>query len=104
MDGMNDKLDALFREYRDAVPDVDASTGFMPGLWSKIEARRSANLSVFRRLSQVCALATLALALLMAGVVIPHIQNQQTYTASYVDVLAADQANDYSQVFPLAPR
>lgn len=46
MDRMNyedkdSKLDALLAEYRDAIPDQDVSAGFMPGLWQKIEARRS---------------------------------------------------------------
>lgn len=34
------KLDALFAEYRKAVPEQDASANFMPGLWQKIDARR----------------------------------------------------------------
>lgn len=104
MDGMNDKLDALFAEYRQAMPDVDAGANFMPGLWKQIEARRTANLSVFRRLSQAVALATLAVAILIAGVVIPHMQSSQVISASgasYVDVLAADHANDYREVFTL---
>ena len=66
MDGMQGngregKLDALFAEYRAAIPDPEASANFMPMLWQRIEARRSANLSIFRRLAQVCVGATVAL-------------------------------------------
>ncbi len=39
-----DKLDALWVEYRNACPDPEAGAGFMPGLWQRIEARRSSNL------------------------------------------------------------
>ena len=45
------------------------------------------NVSVFRRLAQVCMLATAALTLAM--VAITHIQSQPVYSASYVDVLDA---------------
>jgi hypothetical protein len=47
MDRMNykdneTKLDALFAEYRDAIPQPEeTSSTFMPGLWQKIEARRN---------------------------------------------------------------
>ena len=34
------KLDALFAEYRDAIPNQEVGASFMPGLWQKIEARR----------------------------------------------------------------
>ena len=45
MDRMNfedndSKLDALFAQYRDAIPDQDSSVNFMPDLWKKIDARR----------------------------------------------------------------
>ena len=96
MDRMNDKLDALWAEYRTAVPDPDASVEFMPNLWRRIEDQRMATTSVFRRLSQVFVLATAALTLLMAVVVIPHYQKQQVYSASYVEVLsAAHQGTDF---------
>jgi hypothetical protein len=36
-----DGVDKLFAEYRDAIPDQDVTASFMPGLWQKIEARRS---------------------------------------------------------------
>ena len=52
--GLNRKLDQVFAEYRAAFPDPDASAAFMPGLWQRIESRRSANMTVFRRLAQVC--------------------------------------------------
>ncbi|SRR5579871_1005737 len=96
---LNSKLDSLFMEYRNAIPDPDASAGFMPGLWQRIETRRASNLTLFRRLAQVCVGATVALALLMGAIVIPHFEKLPVYSASYVDVLEADHANTYVDVF-----
>ena len=93
----NDKLDALFAEYRSAIPDVDGSVNFMPNLWQKIEARRNESVSVFRRLAQVCVLATAALTVAMV-ILIPRIQTEPFYTASYVDVLDAAHSVDSAQL------
>jgi hypothetical protein len=98
MDRMNDRLDGLWKEYREACPDPEASAGFIPGLWQRIEARRAANFSIFRRLAQVCVGATLALAVLMAAVLIPRLENALFYNATYVDVLAADHPNTYVDI------
>jgi hypothetical protein len=91
------KVDALFAEYRSAVPDIDGGVNFMRNLWLKIEARRNENVSVFRRLAQVCVLATAALTLAMA-ILIPRIQTEPVYTATYVDVLDAAHSVDSAQL------
>jgi hypothetical protein len=98
MDRMEDKLDAVWVAYKDACPDPEASPDFMPKLWGRIEARRAATLSIFRRLSQVCVMATVALTLLMTVVLIPHLQKLPVYSATYVDVLAADLGLDYTDI------
>jgi hypothetical protein len=98
MDRMNDKLDGLWQEYRDACPDPEPSAAFMPGLWQRIEARRVANLSIFRRLVQVCVGATLALTVLMGVVLIPRLESSLLYNNTYVDVLAADHPNSYIDI------
>ena len=102
MDRMNDKLDALWAEYRDACPDPEASPDFTPRLWQKIEAKRIDRTAfVFRRLAQICVGATLALTLLMGAVLIPRYQNEVAYNGSYVDVLAEQHANDYAEILPV---
>lgn len=103
MDRMNqdERLDALFAEYREAVPDPEAGADFMPRLWQKIEARRLENLRIFRRLAQVCVAATVALTLLLSTVLMPSPDSSETfYSGTYVEILAADHAGDYSQVLP----
>jgi hypothetical protein len=98
MDRMNEKLDSLWAEYRQACPDPEPEAGFMPGLWQRIEARRAANLGIFRRLAQVCVGATLALAMLMGVVLIPRLEQLVVNSATYVDVLAADHPNSYVDI------
>jgi negative regulator of sigma E activity len=91
----NDKLDALWAEYREACPDRDASADFMPKLWHRIDARRNETLSLIRRFAQVCVAATVALALLL--VIIPEFQTD-TDSGTYADVLAAEQTSNYAQI------
>ena len=51
MHGNDDqKLDALFRAYRDACPAPEASANFMPNLWRRIESRQRFTFS-FRRMA-----------------------------------------------------
>jgi type IV secretory pathway component VirB8 len=95
--GIETKLDALFAEYRSAFPEQDGGVNFMPNLWQKIEARRMENVSVFRRLAQACVLATAALTVAMA-ILIPRIQTEPVYTATYVDVLDAAHSVDSAQL------
>jgi len=101
MDRMKDRLDALWVEFREATPDPEASPDFMPQLWQKIEARRVETTSVFRRLAQICVMATIALALVISAVLIPHSSNDEAfYSVTYVDVLAAEHSNDYVEALP----
>ena len=101
MDRMKDRLDALWAEYRQAIPDPEAGPDFTPQLWRKIEARRVETTSVFRRLAQICVMATVALALVMGAVLIPHTNSDEVfYTGTYVDILAAEHSNDYVEALP----
>ena len=101
MDRMNEKLDALWAQYREAMPDPDSGPAFMPHLWQKIEARRVETTSIFRRLAQICVMGTVALALVMGAVLLPHGSNDEAfYSGTYVDVLAAEHSNDYVEALP----
>src|SRR5690242_7323387 len=102
MDRMKDRLDALWVEYREAIPDPDAGPNFMPQLWQKIEARRVETTSVFRRLAQICVMATVTLALVIGTLLIPHSRSNDDvfYSGTYVDILAAEHSNDYVEVLP----
>ena len=88
MEEFDGKVRGLLNEYRAACPDFEGSAGFVPGLWRKIEARRSGALAL-RRLAAALVVSAAAAALLMGTVLIPRYQNHEVYSATYVDVLQA---------------
>ena len=96
MDRMDDRLDSLLAEYRDACPDPEPGVNFMPQLWQKIEERRGAAASLLlRRWAEAWLLATVAIAIVIGVFLIPRLQEPPALQASYVDVLsAADSASD----------
>ena len=84
--GDEQRLDALFRAYRNACPDPEASANFMPNLWQRIEARQTYTFS-FRRMANAFVTAALALSLgLGVYMSMPH---SASYTSeSYIEALA----------------
>ena len=86
-------LEKLFSDYRNSLPDPEPSAAFTPGVWRRIEARRSP-LRLFRRMAEAFV-AVAALATLLIGTfLIPRLQNAPVYSATYVDVLAAEHINE----------
>jgi hypothetical protein len=87
-----DQLERLFGQYREALPDPEPSAAFTPGVWQRIEARRSP-VRILRRMTE--ALVTMAaVSALVISFVIPRVQSSPVYSATYVDVLAAEQSPD----------
>jgi hypothetical protein len=80
------ELDALFASYRNAIEVPDATPDFMPGLWKRIDQRRSATYS-FRRLASGFVTAAAALCLVMS---LAMWSPQQSPAGTYVDVLTDD--------------
>lgn len=97
-DKLDAQLSAMFAEYRMACPDPEPSADFMPSMWKRIEARRVATVSVFRHWAQVCVMATLALTVLIGGVLIPRFQADPAANASYVEALMFEHSSDYIQM------
>ena len=96
-----ERLDALFRAYREACPDPDASPNFMPMLWQRIEARQTFAFS-FRRMAG--AFVTAALALSVALGVYMAVPHSQTYAGqSYIEALADSQPVDAPEVVGNVP-
>jgi UDP-N-acetyl-D-mannosaminuronic acid transferase (WecB/TagA/CpsF family) len=90
----NAKLDAIFRAYREAVPDPEVSANFMPDLWRRIEERQR---SVFflGRWARTLVTAAAVLSLGMAAYLyIPQGHNSVFSAESYVEALAAGHAQD----------
>lgn len=85
------KLDALFRAYREACEAPEPSVNFMPDLWARIESRQSFTFS-FRRMAN--ALATFAMATSIAlGIYMSIPRSNPAYTTqTYVEALADSSA------------
>jgi hypothetical protein len=92
------KLGGLLAAYRQACPDPEPSSDFMPRLWQKIEARRMETTWVFKRFAQACVAATALALVLITTVLTPAApttvaDNDLVYTKTYTEVLAADNAD-----------
>jgi len=88
---MNDDesgLDGVFGRYHAACPDVEPSVNFMPGLWQKIEARRSF-WWVFQGLARTAMAGCAALVLVLLALNLVS-SGQALVSPSYADALAAD--------------
>lgn len=84
------ELNRLLERYARACPELDASAGFMPGVWQRIDARRgfSFKLGTYARVLAMSA-ASLCLA---AGLfeISSYGPAQQLAANHYVDVLDDD--------------
>ncbi|MCP5114141.1 MAG: hypothetical protein GY953_25195 [bacterium] len=86
----DEQLGRLFRAYRDACPDPEPSPRFMPGIWTRIDARQSFSLSLRRWTSAFVTAAAamcVAMAVFMAA---PETTESAVYATSYVDALESD--------------
>jgi hypothetical protein len=82
------RLSGLFAEYRAACPDPEPGAMFTPGLWEKIEARRSFTYRlkvVSRAIISAAAVVCLLLGLSLS---------RPEPSASYLEVVTADQSHD----------
>lgn len=84
-----DRLENVFRAYREALPDPEPSASFTPGIWKRIEARRSP-IPMIRRMTEALVAISALTALVLGMVLIPRMQSTDVYNASYIDVLAAE--------------
>lgn len=92
-----ERLDALFRAYREACPDPEPSPNFMPLLWQRIEARQTFSFSL-RRMAGGFVTAAFALSLALGVyMAVPH-SNQGDSPQSYVEALADAQPLDTSDI------
>jgi hypothetical protein len=87
MHGDEEKLDALFRAYRNACPAPEVGANFMPDLWQRIEARQGFLFS-FRRLANALVPAAVALSIAL-GVYAYSPRHTATYMPqTYIEALA----------------
>jgi hypothetical protein len=84
----------LLHSYRDSFPEAPASADFMPGLWARIDARRTITYS-FGRLARGYVTASLLLCIVLTGTLfrITRPSPSSSHT-SYIDVLVDDSHTD----------
>jgi hypothetical protein len=87
------ELENLFTAYRESLPDPEPSAGFTPGVWKRIDARRSP-VRFLRRVTEALVALSAVTAILLGMFLIPRIQAAPVYNATYVDVLVAEQSSD----------
>ena len=81
----------MFRAYREAVPDREPGSNFMPELWARIEARQRTTAMAFGLLAKRFVTAAFALCIVFSVLlVVPMQSHSQRSSLTYVEVL--DQA------------
>jgi hypothetical protein len=86
------RLDELFRAYRAACPEPEASGGFMPGIWAGIEAREVST-HWFGSFAKALVTAALAASVILGIIMSSMNQPSAFLNATFVEALRADQAN-----------
>jgi hypothetical protein len=84
----DEKLDALFRAYRNACPDPEASVNFMPTLWARIESRQTFLFS-FRRMASGFVTAAVALSIALGVYMSIPRSTPGANSETYIEALAA---------------
>ncbi len=99
------RLDELFRSYRAACPDVEASSNFMPGVWQKIESGHSFWF-VFQRFARTATTGCAALCLVLLVLNFASTPYNTRASASYTDALLADHSAErtyFTEAIPATP-
>ena len=82
-------LNNLFERYRSACPEPEPSANFMPGVWRRIESRRSFRL-VFQQLARPLMAGSAALVVLLLILNIVSSESPRFAPPTYVDALLAE--------------
>jgi hypothetical protein len=90
------RLDALFGAYRRACEAPDPSANFMPGVWDRIESRKTFAFS-FRRMANAFATAAVAFSIAF-GVYLSIPRATAPLQQSYIDALAEANAPDTPEI------
>jgi hypothetical protein len=86
------RLDEMFRAYRAACPDPEASPNFMPAMWARIEAREVST-NWFGRVAKALVTAALAASVILGMMMSSTNQSTAFLNGTFVEALRADQAS-----------
>ena len=104
MDEFTGELKNLMAAYRQSLPDPEPSAQFMPGVWRRIEGRKTSGVFL-RRLTEGFVAAAVVM-VLVVSMLISSVQPSPMSTTAYVDVLAASQGDEnaaFAEVFHPEP-
>ena len=82
-----EQLQALFAAYREACQAPEPGPAFMPGLWGRIEARRSPAWLLRRFAGGLVTLAAVFCLTVAAFTIEPFGNHSLFYTGTYIDAL-----------------
>lgn len=106
MDRDEQQLDRVFAAYRRACPTPEPSSAFMPEVWAKIDARRSARLALQRWTRGFVTAAVAACLAMVLYMALPQRSEPPAGTTSYVDALSATEPFEtlaYSEMVNIEP-
>jgi hypothetical protein len=86
------RLNEMFRAYRAACPDPDASPNFMPAMWARIEARENST-TWFGSVAKALVTAALAASVILGLMISSNKQSSAFFDATFVEALRADQTS-----------
>ncbi len=99
MTNQDEQLDELFRRYRTATPEVEASPNFMPGVWAKIEAKRKTEQWMLRWVNSFAgAVTVLVIVLAVVLYQVPTPLPQRAYIEKLTDEINEDYFLDAAYV------
>jgi len=96
------ELDSLLASYREACPAPEASVGFMPRLWERIEARQNTSWLLKRWTEGFVAAAAAACLMAFLLQVVPDDAHAAVYNATYLEVLAQERSPENSVLLDVA--
>lgn len=85
------RLDELFRAYREACPDPEASANFMPRMWSRIEVRE-ASTNWFGSMAKALVTAAIAASVILGLMVSSMNQSAAFFNGTFVEALVKEHA------------
>lgn len=99
-----EKLNQLFADYRREMPDFEGGAEFVPGLWAKIESRKSQTSLWFTWTRAILSGASVAGMLLIGFSVWSPFERSVYYETSYVEALdASDDVVVMASLHPASP-
>ncbi len=87
-----ERLNELFRAYREACPDPEPSAAFMPQIWARIEAREVST-NWFGSVAKALVTAALAASVILGMMLSSMNQSNAYFNDTFVEAVSAERAS-----------